>query len=221
MEVPMRPKRTPKQPPVQQTCAHCGKPFLVRPHIVRRGDGRYCSKSCALFGRPRPSLADRFWSKVDKSGGPDACWPWTARRYPGGYGQFSACRNGKKSCLKAHRVAYTLSRGPIPPGHLVRHYECDYPPCCNPAHLRSGTHLDNSTDMHQKGRRVKPYTRSPERHIRGTQVNTAKLTDEQVREIRRRHAAGDSTRTLANAYGVGILAIQRIVIHKTWTHVSP
>jgi hypothetical protein len=35
--------------------------------------------------RKKP-LAERYWSKVDKSGGPDACWPWTAGRSAGGYG---------------------------------------------------------------------------------------------------------------------------------------
>jgi len=32
-------------------------------------------------------LPDRFWSKVDQSAGPNACWPWTAYRNPGGYGE--------------------------------------------------------------------------------------------------------------------------------------
>jgi hypothetical protein len=31
---------------VQVTCAHCGKPFQERPCVVKRGQGRYCSRSC-------------------------------------------------------------------------------------------------------------------------------------------------------------------------------
>ncbi len=34
-------------------------------------------------------LIDRYLAKVDKSGGPDACWPWTGSLNKG-YGQIGA-----------------------------------------------------------------------------------------------------------------------------------
>lgn len=34
------------------------------------------------------AIAARFWSKVDKSGGKNACWPWMAGSFPPGYGVF-------------------------------------------------------------------------------------------------------------------------------------
>lgn len=99
------------------------------------------------------SLADRFNEKVDRSGGPDACWPWTGSRNDRNYGQI-----GRGSdVLKTHRVAYELVNGPIPAavGHhgtmLVLH-RCDNPPCCNPAHLRLGTPKANTDDMIAKSR---------------------------------------------------------------------
>lgn len=53
-------------------------------------------------GRPPESAEKRFWRKVDKSGGPDACWPWLASTHPGGYGQFYDARNKP---IYAHRFA--------------------------------------------------------------------------------------------------------------------
>ena len=90
---------------------------------------------------------DVFWKSVDRTGGPDACWPWTGFKDDDGYGRYGRQR--------AHRVAYKLAIGPIPAGFLVRHVTCDNPPCCNPVHLAIGTAADNSADMVAKGRQAK------------------------------------------------------------------
>lgn len=37
-----------------------------------------------------PADEARFWSKVDKSGGPDGCWLWKAGLDKHGYGRFGA-----------------------------------------------------------------------------------------------------------------------------------
>jgi hypothetical protein len=89
---------------------------------------------------------ETFWSHVDRSAGPDACWPWTGSRTDG-YGSLGS---GKQRD-RAHRVAYRLSGNVIAPGQLVRHL-CHNPLCCNPAHLAAGTHADNMHDMAQAGR---------------------------------------------------------------------
>ena len=36
----------PQKPSVKRTCAQCGKEFLARPAVVRKGKGKYCSISC-------------------------------------------------------------------------------------------------------------------------------------------------------------------------------
>ena len=68
---------------------------------------------------PRP-MEERFWEKVDKNGpipekrpelGP--CWLWLASISDNGYGKFSV-RHGL--IVYAHRLAYELLVGPIPPG---------------------------------------------------------------------------------------------------------
>lgn len=91
----------------------------------------------------------RFWSKVDRSGGPDACWNWIGYINKHGYG--SVKWRGK--CCLAHRTAYEIANGPIPEGKCVLH-KCDNPPCCNPAHLFAGTKQENAQDAISKGRFV-------------------------------------------------------------------
>lgn len=98
---------------------------------------------------PFGPLTERFWRKVDKSAGPEGCWPWTGSRHGFGYGFVSA--GGKRR--GAHRVSWELANGPIPDGLSVCH-RCDNPPCVNPAHLFLGTVGDNTRDMMAKGRAI-------------------------------------------------------------------
>lgn len=174
------------------------------------------------------TLAARFAAKVDQSGGPDACWPWTGYRRPLGYGEIGL--GGKRGkAAKAHRVAYELANGPIPKGLDVLH-RCDNPPCVNPAHLFLGTHLDNMRDMAAKGRsgpknhpeRMPRGDRHglrlhPHRAARGERVGGAKLTEDQVRHVL---TSPLSQRQLARDLGVDRRTISLIRQGKTWRHVK-
>lgn len=181
-------------------CSRCGKQF-ESPHRNRK----FCSRSCYVADRRAPKSPEVFWMRIDKSGGPDACWPWEKGTHSFGYGlvQFNNYNT------TAQRIAWILTYGPIPAKMYVCH-RCDNPVCCNPAHLFLGTHTANIADMVAKGR-----------HSRGETKGTSKLTEDQVREIRRRYALGTATlHTLAEAYGVYESCISQIVNRKTWRHIS-
>lgn len=98
----------------------------------------------------------RFWAKVDRSGGPDACWIWRGCVSGRGYGRL---KWGSRVPTRAHRVAYELAFGPIPDGLYVLH-RCDVPACVKTepdarfpnGHLWLGTAQDNTDDMIAKGR---------------------------------------------------------------------
>ncbi len=82
------------------------------------------------------SLQLRLWSRVDSSGGPDVCWPWTG----GGtrYGMFTYSSYGK--VWTAHRVAWTLFNLQFMPSHMMAHHRvedvCELgTKCCNPTHV--------------------------------------------------------------------------------------
>lgn len=159
----------------------------------------------------KPTLRQRFDANVDRSGGPDVCWPWTAStttKDPPGYGQIH--HNGKRQL--AHRLAYEFHTGEkIPDGLRVLH-RCDHQPCCNPSHLFLGTQQANMIDMHSKGRHLAKPTR-------GTTSGMAKLTDDDVIAIRDAHAAGATQMDLARRYGLRQSTIYSIVHRKTWRHI--
>jgi hypothetical protein len=162
----------------------------------------------------RKTLAERFWEKVDKSAGAEGCWLWTGATYTStGYGQITI----KKRPYGAHRISYLLHFGTIPDKLFVCHH-CDNPLCINPSHLFLGTHADNMRDMNSKGRNG--MTLHPELALYGEQQKGAKLTNSQVREIRKIYDQGDiGTRPLAHQYGVSRSCIQFIIQRKSWTRL--
>lgn len=108
-----------------------------------------------VYERKTRPWQERLWEKIDRSGGPDACWPWTASTTHG-YGRIMIDRVPEL----AHRKAYEAAVGPIPPGkHILHSCEARYAPgdfghrrCCNPAHLRPGNDYENAQDSRRTRR---------------------------------------------------------------------
>ncbi len=138
----------------------------------------------------------KFASKMT-IGNKGDCWPWLGAKYPSGYGVFSV----KRRARRAHRIAYIISRGPLPEGVLVLH-KCDNPICCNPNHLFLGTSLDNVEDRNAKGRQAQ-----------GARSSKAKLTAEQVCDIR---ADQRSQREIAKSYNLCKSTIGYIKRGEAW-----
>jgi hypothetical protein len=195
-------------------------------------------------------LRNVFWSRVDKNGPvpphrPELgrCWLWigTVLPPPSGYGRLIH----QRVSYRVHRLSYEWAYGPLAPGLLACH-KCDVRHCIRPSHLFAGTTSDNVKDMWAKGRGVQVsrfptgdahhFRRNPEsiprgdRHgsktkperiPRGTAIHTAKLNDDQVREIRRMYTAGEANqKALALRFGIAQKNISALIRRETWKHVS-
>jgi hypothetical protein len=148
---------------------------------------------------PTPTpLLDRFLEKVQKT---ENCWNWTASTTSAGYGKIGEGGHCGR-ILDAHRVAYELFVGAIPEGKCALHH-CDNKLCVNPSHLFLGTQKDNVDDSVTKGR-----------HPCGEEAGRAKLTSEQVREIRECYRPNCAE--LGRRYGVTEVAVWNVVHGHTW-----
>lgn len=187
------------------TCEHCGVAFhrMPGPH----GPARFCSKACTdlakIGGAPRGTSAERFWAKVDRSGGPDACWPWTGAHHPMGYGRLYF----RGRMRPATHAALLFGRG-IEVGTGLARHTCDNPPCCNPAHLITGSRIDNAQDAVERGRLAV-----------GERNHLSRLDDTRVRQIRDLAGRGLSHRAIAEAVGTSQATVTRVVNRTSWRHV--
>lgn len=133
------------------------------------------------------------------------CWIWTGGLTHLGYGALGRKIQGEHT---AHRLAYRLFNGEIPSDLCVMH-TCDVRCCVNPEHLVLGTQADNMRDMDQKGRRVMG-------DVTGEKNGQARLTREQVEQIRAAVAHGSTQRAMCREYGVSPMTVSRIVRKETW-----
>lgn len=146
---------------------------------------------------------DRFWAKVDKRLGMDACWEWLGYRDVAGYGRVR--RNVENF---AHRCAWHFTNGPIPEGRKVLH-RCDNRPCCNPAHHFLGNQLDNMRDCRDKAR-LGPR--------KGFANGRCKMTPELLTAIHRRlrETSGKNQYEIAAEFGLGQSHVSRIWSGRVW-----
>jgi hypothetical protein len=180
-------------------CPDCGKSF-----------------SSLVYARIRHDTCPRctFWKLYDRSGGPDACWPWLSQRNKQGYGivwpSLAAAlvpTGGKKRSMLAHRLSFRLHRR-VNPGLLCVAHDCDNPACGNPTHLSLCTQAENLAGGVARGRPIAAAPGELNRH--------AKLSPDLVHMIRTSAVrSGD----LALRLGVHRGTIAAIRRKATWRHI--
>jgi len=155
-------------------CEFCGEPF-----VPTHGSAKHCSPDCYM--RASTVFDERTGCKLwkgalDTKGRPHALW------------------GGKRR--KAHIMAFELAGGVLPEGKLLRHL-CNIPRCCNPDHLKVGTHAENMADKAASGVTA------------GEKNWNALLTNQQACEIYATKGCG-SAAALAGRFGVPTNLVRRI-----------
>lgn len=143
---------------------------------------------------------DKFWSSVNKSG---ECWEWQGSIDSNGYGRVML--NGLRK--RAHRFALIFSSGVDHPNLSALH-SCDNPVCCNPSHLRWGTHRENMEDRRDRKRGFFPN---------GEKHGASKLTDKEAARIK---FGGEPASSLMKEFGVAKSVIYHIRQGRSWKHIG-
>jgi hypothetical protein len=179
--------------------------------------GRGQCKACLLPKRKYFDQNDRFWESIQARTvrTTNGCLEWT-----GSFNKIPIKKhNGKTTSLR--RLIYQRTRGDVPDDMVVL-MMCKNKVCINSLHMKLGTIEDrealkcNSVPVGSaNGARL-----HPDRHPHGERVGTAKLTEDEVRIIRRRYASGgESYQRLAIEYDVGKGTIACIIHRRTWSHI--
>jgi hypothetical protein len=132
----------------------------------------------------------------------------STRALPFGHRQVTVSINNVPATHLVHRlVAEAFLPAPADGQDCVCHRDDD-PSNNSPRNLFWGTRSDNSDDKVRKGRQA-----------RGERVKSARLTESQVLDIRKRAISGENQYDLAREYGVTQSNISMIVNRVTWGHV--
>jgi hypothetical protein len=132
---------------------------------------------------------------------------------------------GKKGPQRVHRLVLMAFRGlPMSPNDEGCHFPDPARANNRLDNLQWGSHAANMEHRREHGTAAfgdKNGSRlHPDSLSRGEEVNTAKLTEDDVRAIRESHDAGETQVALAARYGVQQTTISRVVLGRTWRHIS-
>lgn len=130
-------------------------------------------------------------------------------RKKSGYVDFWLWRDGKPTRKIAHRLMWEAFISPIPKG-LVMNHKNGIRDDNRLENLEVVTQSENVRDGFKRGR-PRPNNPSP-----GEKNGSAKLTEDQVRQIRRLRASGTSQREVAEQFGVSIPLVSLIHRRLVW-----
>lgn len=121
----------------------------------------------------------------------------------------TVAHDGTNKATYAHQLVAEAFLGPIPD-------DCEI-------HHRNGDKSDNRAANLEYVTRAEHalVTNALGQHPRGETHHHARLSADEVREIRRKYAAGDVTQhALAREYGVSQPTIRNVVLRQTWRHIK-
>ena len=155
------------------------------------------------------ACAARFWKHVEKRD--DGCWVWTGPvRDDNGTAVWHFNHAGERYRIPSHRASLMIHGVPLDADDVAFHKEtCRNVLCVNPEHLKIGDHEDNVRARGLAGNTAK-----------GVENGRAKLTEDDVAEIKLQLRRGVSNKTLAEHYGVDRRAIWGIAAGRVWKHVE-
>ncbi len=151
-----------------------------------------------------------FKSKISEPN-ENGCMLWNGSLCGNGYGRVQFYIDNKRKTILSHRLALWLVKKPINKKLICCHKPiiCHNKLCCNPEHLRWDTPKNNSKDMILDGTSLK-----------GIKHHQAKLTENQVKEIKQLLLNGETLREIAKKFNVSNPTIGYIKNSKTWIHVT-
>lgn len=153
-----------------------------------------------------------LWARIDRSGGPDVCWPWTGGRSMG-YGMVSwrDAEDGPFRNQHAHTLVFELLNGwrPKKQKRRVLRHLCHNKLCCNPAHLVPGTQKDNAKDNAEAGRQAV-----------GEATSNAQYSATQMEEVYALLGKGERQCDVIRLTGVSRAQVHRAAHRQTWVHLA-
>lgn len=167
----------------ERRCKWCGNP-LVKDIVV------FCSIVCRnrgnAFKKRKPMTLERLFARCKRDD--NGCLVYQGPLNHNGHG---VAGNGQL----AHREAWRLANGPIPPVICVCH-RCDNPACLEPKHLWLGTNSDNQRDKVCKGRQA---------HV------GRRFTDSDIARMQSLHSSGATARSIARRFSSSEHYIHKIL----------
>ena len=235
----------PQKRTTPRVCETCAAPFLTYPSVVKRGEGRFCSRPCSATGRLAPrtrcvceQCGAEYDIRTSLKTGPEknrgrycshACRNDARRRDLTDIWRFID-RRGPDECwpCKTHRNwrgygRITIASQTLGVTRVVLGLKLGRPLAPNEFALH---HCDNppcANPAHLYAGDVQQNANDKverQRQARGERHGLARLTAEHVREIRVLAANGGLTHLdIAQRYAVHKTTVTAILAGKTWQHL--